>query len=512
VLDLYVEFRNFMGGRAMPAGYSMGLLGVAAYFGIQNSTSTESKDENRQLAQQESFTEREKNQLLSYCAEDSALTTSVLRAMEALIPNLPQALLRGSYMAAVAAIERTGIPIDTVTLDRLITGWDAVKLDLIRSVDADYQVYEGGVFKEGKWRDYCARHRIPWPTLDSGNLALDDDTFRSLAKTHPEIQAIHELRCTLGKLRLIELQIGSDGRNRYLVSPYRSLTGRNQPSNSKSIFGPAKWIRHLIKPGEGMAIAYLDFEQQEFGIAAALSGDPNMMEAYNSGDPYLSFAKLAGAVPSDATKGSHPQERDLYKATILAVQYGMGFKNLAFRINRSEAHARELLKNHRETFPDYWAWSQNQETRGMAGLPLSTVFGWRTFGSKECKPLTFRNFPSQANGAEMLRISILGLVKAGIKVCAPIHDAVLVEASIEEIDSVVQTARTIMEAASRVVLPGFTIRTESKIVRYPDRWEESLGHALWTKVMELLDRSTEINVCGDHPHSMLVIPTTVLSN
>ena len=40
-----------------------------------------------------------------------------------------------------------------------------------------------------------------------------------------------------------------------------------------------------------------DFSQQEFAIAAALSGDEKMQAAYRSGDPYLSFARQAGAVP-----------------------------------------------------------------------------------------------------------------------------------------------------------------------------------------------------------------------
>ena len=51
---------------------------------------------------------------------------------------------------------------------------------------------------------------------------------------------------------------------------------------------------------------------------------PRMMEAYTSGDPYLEFAKQAGAVPSDATKESHRNEREQFKACVLAVQYGVG--------------------------------------------------------------------------------------------------------------------------------------------------------------------------------------------
>jgi len=58
--------------------------------------------------------------------------------------------------------------------------------------------------------------------------------------------------------------------------------------------------------------------QQEFGIAAALSRDPNMMAAYASGDPYLAFAKQCGAAPADATKQSHKAVREQFKACVLA--------------------------------------------------------------------------------------------------------------------------------------------------------------------------------------------------
>jgi DNA polymerase I len=69
----------------------------------------------------------------------------------------------------------------------------------------------------------------------------------------------------------------------------------------------------LIQPPPGHAIAYIDWAQQEFGIAAALSRDPLMMDAYRSGDPYLAFAKQAGAAPPDATKATHKTIRDQFK-------------------------------------------------------------------------------------------------------------------------------------------------------------------------------------------------------
>ena len=105
------------------------------------------------------------------------------------------------------------------------------------------------------------------------------------------------------------------------------------------IFGCARWLRGLIKPPPGYAIAYLDWKQQEFGIAAALSGDEAMLAAYQSGDPYLAFAKQAGAVPADATKETHGTQRDLFKQSVLATQYGQGAKALALRIIQPGANA-----------------------------------------------------------------------------------------------------------------------------------------------------------------------------
>ena len=45
---------------------------------------------------------------------------------------------------------------------------------------------------------------------------------------------------------------------------------------------------------------------QEFGIAAKLSGDRAKMAAYLSGDPYIAFGKQCGKLPAGATKASHP--------------------------------------------------------------------------------------------------------------------------------------------------------------------------------------------------------------
>ena len=135
--------------------------------------------------------------------------------------------------------------------------------------------------------------------------------------------------------------MGHDGRNRCLLSPFGSRTGRNSPSNTKFVFGPATWIRHLITPEPGHGLAYLDWSAQEIGIAGVLSGDTALQDAYLSGDPYLRFAQQAGAVPPTATKASHGALRDLYKTVMLGTNYGLSEVGLA-AVAAFQARAREL--------------------------------------------------------------------------------------------------------------------------------------------------------------------------
>jgi DNA polymerase-1 len=75
----------------------------------------------------------------------------------------------------------------------------------------------------------------------------------------------------------------------------------------------------------------------------------NMRAAYRSTDPYLAFAKQAGAVPQDATKATHGAQRELFKRCVPAVQYGMEAEGLARRIGQPPILARGLLLAHHET-------------------------------------------------------------------------------------------------------------------------------------------------------------------
>ena len=78
--------------------------------------------------------------------------------------------------------------------------------------------------------------------------------------------------------------------------------------------------------------------------------------------------------------------------------------------------------------------------------------------------------------------------EAGITVCAPIHDAFLIEADLANLESTVAGMREIMAEASRKALGGFEIRTDVEIIRYPDRYRDERGLNMWRIAMEQLER------------------------
>jgi hypothetical protein len=663
VLDLCAEFRCRTSGMPIPCGN--GLLGALSYFGLDGIAVAE-KEAMRQLALRGGpYKDGEVRDLLDYCESDVNSLARLLPAMLSGI-DLPRALLRGRYMAACAAIEWAGVPIDVELLGRLRSRWESVKGRLVAAINQDFGVYvpvgrktvdpetrlgaavvaeardhgidpvdlrealdmlhaaereslapihaarkaarretglthsrinawedagkdssmwpalddkarilaahypdlgigrnheDGGGpdeddyagrlwevlrdndevlprkddpdllrraaelvvangpapvtygpmrFSAERWGDYLARRGIPWPRLDSGALALDDDTFGEMARAYPaEVGPIRELRHALSQMRLQELAVGPDGRNRHLLSAFGSRTGRNQPSNTKSIFGPSVWLRSLIRPSPGMAVAYVDWSQQELAIAAALSGDANMQEAYRSGDFYLMFAKQAGAVPADATKQTAGAVRDQFKTVALGVLYGLSAEGLARKLNVPPCRGRELMQMHRETFKTFWKWSDQVEMAGMLYGRLQTVFGWAVHVGQNANPRSLRNFPMQANGAEMLRLACCLATERAITVCAPVHDALLVEAEAGEIEDVAARTQEAMREASTIVLPGFPLRTDVKIVRHPDRYADERGRRMWETVCGLLaEAEREGDPCRDATPGTAATPCT----
>ena len=306
-----------------------------------------------------------------------------------------------------------------------------------------------------------------------------------MARTYPQLMSLHELRYTLSQLKLHKLTVGPDGRNRCMLSPFASKSGRNQPSNAKFVFGPATWIRSLIAPPPGWGVAYCDWSAQEFGIAAYLSGDPGMIRLYET-DPYLGFAKLVNFAPDSATKESHREVRDLFKVVMLSMLYGAQAKLLAARLGCSTPQAEEVLRQKRMRFPRFCAWSEAAVNTAMLNRVITTSYGWSRHTVRKDRANSLANHLVQGNGADMLRIACVLAHERGVEITAPIHDAAMIQAPLDQLEEQTARMRQAMSDASAAVLGGPRLRTDAKLVPYPSRYSDARGAKVWATVMEIL--------------------------
>jgi len=316
-----------------------------------------------------------------------------------------------------------------------------------------------------------------------------------MAKAYPEVESLRQLRHTRNKMRKIKLAVGADGRNR---TTHAAKTGRTQPKAARWIFSPAVWLRFAIKPGPGLALAYIDWSGMEFQVAAAQSDCQPMMDLYNTGLPYIGFAQRFGEAPADATKKTHGHIHERYKVGLLGTQYRMQHQTLAQRLGVSALVASEMLAQHRGLFAQYWAWNEDWIAHALDTGVMKTPLGWecRT-GITEFNERTIGNWPTQSFSADIMRIAAIWGHRRGIRLLGTVHDAVLIEAPIERIDADVALMQDIMRRASCIVLnPSnagtIELRTDVKIIRYPDRYRDKRGAQFWDEVTGLLANDRQV--------------------
>jgi DNA polymerase I len=504
VLDLSAEFKCHVNGKGIPRK-QQGLIGALQYFGL-STLNPKRKDAMRdRIMRGWPFSQEEQEQISDYIAGDVHDLHRLLLEMLPYI-DLPIALHRGEAVAALARSEHIGVPIDML-ISQLADQktWREIRDSMVPLVDVHgiyVQDKAGWHWNNARFEQWTVEQGINWPRKEeTSKLDMRKKTFESMAKAWPQVEPLRQLRHIRDKLRTIKLSVGSDGRNRTVLWPFSSKTSRTQPQAKHWIFSPAVWLRHLIRPEPGRALAYLDYSSMEFLGAAALSdghsGPTNpMLDLYRSGDPYLNFGKIIGLIPPDATRKTPGIEaiRERLKLLCLGTQYGMQVATMATRLGVSELEAHVMLQHHRGLFSQYWHWSEDWLHRALDSGTMRTVFGWQcATGITEFSERSIRNWPVQSTCADLFRLAYVWGTRHGLTLIAPVHDAVLLESSEDRIEQDAALMQEIMRRASRVVLNPtadgtIELRVDKKIVRYPDRYIDGRPGSteLWEKVLQLL--------------------------
>jgi DNA polymerase-1 len=495
-IDAYIEFRHHTNDGRIKSGdrekgfYSIG--GALRYFGEDGIDTAHKKDMRDRILQGPPFTNQERADILDYCQSDVDALARLVPHIIPTIRSLPHAMFRARFAWVSAQQERRGIPIDP-DLARLKERWSDIQCELVLELDQQYGCYEFGADGKPHWverlfAEYVKRERMTsWPTYPDGKLDERDKTFREMEGLYPQVKTLRELRYSLSALRLNSLSVGSDWRNRTPLWAYGSKTGRNQPSNAKYIFGPAKWIRFLIKPPPGCALIHRDYRQQEARIAAVVSGDMALLKACDP-DIYIGIAKQLGFAPPEATPESHKAVRKMFKPVGLGIIYGLGPHTLATRIGVSLFESAEILARLHAQFHVWEDYAHSVLDHAGLDLEIGTPLCWYMQCPPGIKPRTVRNFPIQSMGAEILHTACILAERRGIKIVAPVHDALMAEADLDCAEDVSVALDQVMRDASAVMLKGHELPTDVQIIRPGERYYDDRGEEMWNTVDRLLKK------------------------
>jgi hypothetical protein len=271
VLDLYIEYRNKWCGTGH---VGFGLLHALSEYGVQGLAPEEKEIFQARALLDAAYSEHDRKQMLAYCQTD---TDAVLHLLPKMLPeiNLEQALLRGKYQVAVAHMEHVGLPIDAELLGRLRWRWNRIKNAQVKKADKNYGVFvvldqddpESPIsFNEQAFEQYVKRLGIDWPRLESGKLCIQDSVFKEKALKFPALYQLRQIRKMKSQMDKFNVLVGRDGRNRCSLWPFKSVTGRNQPSNAEYLMGLPSGYRALAKAPPGHALLYCDWSGQECAL------------------------------------------------------------------------------------------------------------------------------------------------------------------------------------------------------------------------------------------------------
>ena len=516
-IDLYAEYMvihnsemvKAAGGESKQPGPS--LIQACRRYGVPTMDPVY-KERMRELAYSKTnHTQEEITELQEYCLEDDCAST--LRLFFAMLPllDLLRAPIRGAFMMEIERIRWRGKPIDIVPYQEAKQYAPVIlpkmRQDLNRKLGAE--VYFADVFKRRTMLRLMRQHNIPVPidpktSKESCAIKL----IKPMIETYPLLKDFYEDKRMIDAIKNLKLEIGSDGRGRCWLNPFGTKTGRNNPSTNRELLGLPHTMRSFMKPGPGMAIAQVDIGNEEVGIAAAYSGDPVLMEDYQSGDPYKRFAADALGV-TNPTK----QQRQVYKACVLGQIYGVGAGTLARNLGISKAEARRIIDQTNARYPVLKAWLKRVQIKAAHGVPITCVLGWslKMINGDPSEERTFLNYPMQANGAELMRLVILRAGHLPLIGCA--HDSFIVEDTIERIEQTVAEVRDIIRQASRDLF-GFELRADYKpetdCVCYPDRFvderERVDGMRHWNWFMALIEEARNADIGFSDPGQRAASP------
>ncbi|SFB03396.1 DNA polymerase I [Acetitomaculum ruminis DSM 5522] len=301
------------------------------------------------------------------------------------------------------------------------------------------------------------------------------DILEKLAGEYPIVNEILEYR-TLAKLKStyadgLANYIGKDERIHSNFNQTITATGRISSTEPNLQNIPIKLelgrlIRKVFVPKDGFIFLDADYSQIELRVLAHMSGDETLIDAYrNSKDIHKATAASVFNIPIEEVT---PLQRRNAKAVNFGIIYGMSAFGLGQDLGISNKEAADYIEKYYNAYPKIkmfldglvasarekgYSITMFNRRRPMPELKASN-FMQRSFGER-----TAKNSPIQGSAADIIKIAMIEvyeeLKKRNLKskLILSVHDELLVETALEEVEEVKKILTEKMMGAAKLQVP-----------------------------------------------------------
>ncbi|UOE41888.1 DNA polymerase I [Chryseobacterium suipulveris] len=310
----------------------------------------------------------------------------------------------------------------------------------------------------------------------TGQYATSEDVLQKLSSKHEIIPLILEYR-TYQKLKstyvdALPNQIDKDDNRVHTnFSQTTAATGRLASVNPNLQNIPIRTlrgqqIRGAFKADEGKKIISADYSQIELRLIAEISNEENMIKAFQNGeDIHASTASKLFNVPlEEVTK----TQRSQAKTVNFGIIYGQGAFGLAEQTGLSRTEAKQMIENYFATYPQLKKYMAEQVKKAQDLGYVETILKRK----RHLKDINSANFvvkahaernavnaPIQGSAADIIKIAMikideeLSAKNLKTKMLLQVHDELVFEAPIEEIETAKELIKTEMESAFDTKVP-----------------------------------------------------------
>jgi DNA polymerase-1 len=219
-----------------------------------------------------------------------------------------------------------------------------------------------------------------------------------------------------------------------------------------------KRIRTAFVAGKGRKLVSADYSQFELRLAAAMSGDADMVDQFNRGADIhtLTAAQIYGRQPEDVTK----QMRSAAKTVNFGVLYGMSPHGLSVATGMTMEQAKKFIDAYFELRKPLLGYLDSLKEQARKDGYVETLFGRRrpmpdihssNFVVRSAAERAAMNMPIQGTEADLMKLAMVAVDKElapvpGTRQLLQIHDSILVECAEKDAQHVADILKTTMEA------------------------------------------------------------------